>query len=1362
MRTFLLLITLLTANIVHAQSVIYVSANGTGGGTSWNDACSLDSAMRLAQGTPSQVWLKEGLYFLNKTLPVSAFTEIYGGFNGTETTLSQRHYAQNKTILDAQRAFAAVHLGQGAMLNGLAVINGYSHMEPTPYGGGVWMEADARVENCYVLDNRASDYGGGIYAEGNGLVYNTLLTGNNAGVDGLAIWGSTLDVRHITASENYRWGDPVTVDSNYCNILTPAWAILGQASFATDSVWLVDTLLWSDAVTVTTCQKTVFDGGGAGPPPTFHSDCRTNPDYKGDLFSWCAVKKFGDMLCPKPWRAPVPEDYRDKSLGMVVRCVRTCPLVTIDFPYEAAARHQAVCQNEPIATVAHIFSNTATKTTLSWDSVPKGIAGDAASFSGTPTVPGVYTWTVTAWSSDTTCPPKTSTGTITVNALPAAITITTNDLACDSAVLTASNGNDGTIYWQNTTNTGTDTDFATDMQTVKTDGTYYFRAQSDEGCWGEQDSAKIDIVAVPTINTHPNNEEQRIVEGGTFPELLVRMNGFGAFLPQWYSNTVKSNVGGTLISGAKSLSFTPPASVVDSLFYYCVVSNACGDAVSDVSGAHVVEEHSICSKETPGWGNSLGAVSFATDEIWVVGNQVWSDAVTTSSCQKENYDGGGFGTFFKTDCRSNPSYKGDLFSWCAIAGYDDVLCPMPWRVPAANDFMALNRLFGGVENAQYNFTLIDKYFNDWGGAYGGASNIDGSLINQNSAANYWSQSEYDANNGYNLHFNAEGLVYPQGAVHKTYGHSLRCVRDTIISPELPPAPTGCNTDTPGWGNELGTVSFATDKTWTVGNQVWSDAVQTTNCSSKYIFDGGGDYLSPPNYNTDCRSNPGYPGDLFSWCAVARYDDVLCPKPWRVPTPADHVALKAAGGTTGTILFGTLWGSTAGGYCDATGSLLLQRSCGFYWSSSEVSARVGSCLYFFSSSVYPEQPSDKARGLFLRCVRDTVIPPELPPAPTGCNTDTPGWGNELGTVSFATDETWTVGNQVWSDAVQTTNCSNRTTYNGRAEGDFNADCRSNPSYKGDLFSWCAVSRYEDILCPDEWRVPTVNDFIDLDKAFGGSGGYSQMGPAHRDKYLNNLGSVYGGFCDISGRLMEQGLSTGYWSSSEQSSDVAYHLNLWKEFGTVYPQGYDPKDIGLTLRCVRDTIIPPSSPTGCNSDIPGWGNDLGTVSFATDETWTVGNQVWSDAVQATNCSSKTIYNGGDGNNFNADCRSNPSYKGDLFSWCAVNRYVNELCPSPWRVPTVNDFIALDITFGGNGDAQANSTYCDKYLNDWSGEYGGISDPIGSLIMQGWSASYWAQSSADAVSGRLLTFNSIGGSPQSINSKANGQVVRCVRDK
>jgi hypothetical protein len=54
---------------------------------------------------------------------------------------------------------------------------------------------------------------------------------------------------------------------------------------------------------------------------------------------------------------------------------------------------------------------------------------------------------------------------------------------------------------------------------------------------------------------------------------------------QWYSNTVKSNTGGTLIAGATSSSYVPSTATVSNLYYYVIVTNSSGCTTrSNVSG----------------------------------------------------------------------------------------------------------------------------------------------------------------------------------------------------------------------------------------------------------------------------------------------------------------------------------------------------------------------------------------------------------------------------------------------------------------------------------------------------------------------------------------------------------------------------------------------------------------------------------------------------------------------------------------------------------------------------------------------------------------------------------------------------------
>lgn len=87
---------------------IYVDIDATGSndGSSWTDAyTSLDSAIGNA-GNNDEIWISEGIYVATSAttaFPINRTLAIYGGFNGTETQLSQRDFITHKTILSGDR-----------------------------------------------------------------------------------------------------------------------------------------------------------------------------------------------------------------------------------------------------------------------------------------------------------------------------------------------------------------------------------------------------------------------------------------------------------------------------------------------------------------------------------------------------------------------------------------------------------------------------------------------------------------------------------------------------------------------------------------------------------------------------------------------------------------------------------------------------------------------------------------------------------------------------------------------------------------------------------------------------------------------------------------------------------------------------------------------------------------------------------------------------------------------------------------------------------------------------------------------------------------------------------------------------------
>lgn len=181
------------------------------------------------------------------------------------------------------------------------------------------------------------------------------------------------------------------------------------------------------------------------------------------------------------------------------------------------------------------------------------------------------------------------------------------------------------------------------------------------------------------------------------------------------------------------------------------------------------------------------------------------------------------------------------------------------------------------------------------------------------------------------------------------------------------------------------------------------------------------------------------------------------------------------------------------------------------------------------------------------------------------------GEWLGTVTFRSTDQWTVGEQVWSDAVMAARCR-KDEFDGGPEGPYKADCRQSEGF-GDLFSWEVIGLYSSDLCPEGWRIPTKRDFFDLDVALGGSGsgGTGSESALYNvwQKYLADWGAQPGGFARTANpEVVFPGAVACYWSQTELDDDRAYYLYVYS--GRVYPQYNETKDLGMSVRCVTDRL------------------------------------------------------------------------------------------------------------------------------------------------------------------------------------------------
>jgi uncharacterized protein (TIGR02145 family) len=173
-------------------------------------------------------------------------------------------------------------------------------------------------------------------------------------------------------------------------------------------------------------------------------------------------------------------------------------------------------------------------------------------------------------------------------------------------------------------------------------------------------------------------------------------------------------------------------------------------------------------------------------------------------------------------------------------------------------------------------------------------------------------------------------------------------------------------------------------------------------------------------------------------------------------------------------------------------------------------------------------------------------------------------------------------------------------------------------------------------------------------------------------------------------------------------------------------------------------------------------LGTPPYAAStKTWIVGNQVWSDHLNDPACD-KTSYDGGvEGGELKADCRNNPGLF-YLYSWRYGSDNEETLCPSPWRLPTPDDYVELYETFGGTEDGSNSAEWLEEnYMVAWGGAYGGFAHQS-MVYIPGQVGYYWSSSMADdGVKGMGLGYmpNGLVDTRMPI-SPAFGFLLRCVR--
>ena len=197
-----------------AAAQVHVDAHvpGAGGsGSSWSTAYKTLGDALASEPAGSTFWVADGNYrpqqlgmnppdttLRSYTFELETGDELYGGFAGTETSLSERAELFDTTVLSGDLAgsltYSVVTIAQaadGVVLDGFRIVDGNADggglNHAATRGGGVFAfeVSGFTLSNCMIEGCRARNYGAGLYADASRVyIKHTVFEGNVLQPDG--------------------------------------------------------------------------------------------------------------------------------------------------------------------------------------------------------------------------------------------------------------------------------------------------------------------------------------------------------------------------------------------------------------------------------------------------------------------------------------------------------------------------------------------------------------------------------------------------------------------------------------------------------------------------------------------------------------------------------------------------------------------------------------------------------------------------------------------------------------------------------------------------------------------------------------------------------------------------------------------------------------------------------------------------------------------------------------------------------------------------------------------------------------------------------------------------------------------------
>lgn len=299
----------------------------------------IDSAAASGGG---EVWVKAGTY--NESIDLVNGVYVYGGFAGTETTLSQRNWNTNLSIIDgggAQGGAEAISLGyRWCSLDGFKIQNGEAWngagvrcISAAPIiqnntitaglaygnGAGVYLgNSAALVKTNQITANSALGFGGGVASyHSNAEIARNYIYHNGAGLGGGAAFASAnttaklvnnlITDNHQDASISGAWGNAIAIDSyGYPQIICNTISDNTPGSNATIYCGVYGTLCLKSNIVAYNSSGIKLDTAGT-------ADKIKNEVYSNSGYNYSGVSQGTDLSSDPKFNDRANDDYRIKT-----------------------------------------------------------------------------------------------------------------------------------------------------------------------------------------------------------------------------------------------------------------------------------------------------------------------------------------------------------------------------------------------------------------------------------------------------------------------------------------------------------------------------------------------------------------------------------------------------------------------------------------------------------------------------------------------------------------------------------------------------------------------------------------------------------------------------------------------------------------------------------------------------------------------------------------------------------------------------------------------------------------------------------------------------------------------------------------